>query len=187
MISIIIFTLGFLGAYLLIDSARNISVRSSDEIIGANIMREQIELIKNLRDTNWIQFNTWDSLKLVRDASEPDTTFGSGVLSGSGFYTINNRYDSLHPDMTISVKKISAFSLDQGSIIAEMQKSTSSIRLCIDNLGRYNHVCSPTDKKTNYASFIQIEPLMTKNTSTNTPIKVIDAYKVTASFMSINR
>ena len=97
MVSIVIFTVGFLGAYLLIESANNVSARSRDEIIGGNLMREQIELLKNLRDTNWITYRNWNSIEGAKDASETDTTFGSG------YYTIENNFTT---SKTITLKKL---------------------------------------------------------------------------------
>jgi hypothetical protein len=51
-----------LSAYLLIYASITSSIKSKNEIVAANLCREQIELIKNLRDTNWLQMKTWDKL-----------------------------------------------------------------------------------------------------------------------------
>lgn len=87
MVGIVIFTVGFLGAYLLVNSANDASLRSRDKLIGANLMREQIELIKNLRDTNWLQFRVWDSLQLAIDPVIPIPTFEDNT-----YYTIENNF-----------------------------------------------------------------------------------------------
>lgn len=181
MVGIIVFTLGFLGAYLLVDSAGGASIRSRDEIIGANIMREQIELIKNLRDSNWIQFRTWNSTELAKPIIETDTTF-----QADSYYTIMNNFTSTK---TIELKRLADISSDKWMIINDMQRATpaSQIRLCIDSLGRYVHDCTGTNRKTNYASFLQIEPLKTKNTITNTQISVDRAYKITVFFASLSK
>lgn len=179
MVGIVIFTLGFLGAYLLVNSASNASVRSRDEIIGANIMREQIELLKNLRDTNWIQFNSWNSIKLAKSPAEGDTT-----LYPNTFYTIANNFSG---SKKIHIEKLTGFSNNQNNIISEAQKVNSSIRLCIDSLGRYVHDCSGANTKTNYASFLSIEPLITNNTITNNTIPVDNAYKITVFFINLNK
>ncbi|MDD2891831.1 MAG: prepilin-type N-terminal cleavage/methylation domain-containing protein [Candidatus Gracilibacteria bacterium] len=179
MVGILIFTLGFLGAYLLVNSANNTAIRSKDEIIAANIMREQIELLKNLRDTNWIQFRSWDSIDLAKPLTEIDT-----VLQPNTFYTIGNNFSL---NKKIYLKKLINFSNNKEAIVSEFQKTNSSIRLCIDTLGRYTYNCTQTDQKTNYASFLQIEPLVTKNTLTNTLISVEKSYKVTVFFASLNK
>lgn len=180
MVGIVVFTLGFLGAYMLVESASNASLRSRDEIIGANIMREQIELLKNLRDTNWIQFKSWDSIKLARSSGELDDTF----LSGS-YYTIANDFAV---GKTTQVKKLSGISLSQADITADFNSTSPApqTRLCIDSLGRYTHNCAG-NQKTNYASFLQIQPLITKNTSTHIAIPVERAYKVTVFFASFTK
>lgn len=180
MVGIVIFTLGFLGAYLLVNSASDASTRSRDEIIGANIMREQIELLKNLRDTNWIQFRSWNSIELSKSTSEADTVF----LTGS-YYTIQNDFT---PSKTIHTAKLaSGFSTNKSAVLAAFQATPSTIRLCTDTLGRYTHDCTGANQKTNYASFLYIEPLVTKNISTNTLISVDRAYKVTVFFVSFHK
>lgn len=179
MVGIVVFTLGFLWAYLLVDSASNASIRSRDEIIGANIMREQIELIKNLRDTNWAQFRSWNSIELAKSPTEL-----SKILQVNNFYIINNNFNT---NKLIHIKKLSGISLAKDIITQEFQKNNSSIRLCIDNLGRYTYDCANGNKKTNFASFIFVEPLITNNTQTDTSIPVERGYKVEVFFVSFNK
>lgn len=179
MVGIVVFTLGFLGAYLLVESANSASIRSRDEIIGANIMREQIELLKNLRDTNWIQFRSWNSIELAKLSTEPDETLQPNV-----FYTIVNNFSG---EKTHRIEKLTVFSNEKNAIIEKFQETNSPIRLCIDALGRYTHDCTGTNTRTSYASFLQIQPLVTKNTSTNTLITVERSYKVTVFFASFNK
>ncbi len=179
MVGIIVFTLGFLGAYLLVDSASNASIRSRDEIIGANIMREQIELLKNLRDTNWAQFRSWNSIELAKSPTELSKT-----LQANNYYTVTNNFSG---NKLIHIEKLSGLSLSQTVITQEFQKTNSPIRLCIDTLGRYSHNCANGNEKTNFASFILIEPLITKNTQTNTSIPVERGYKVEVFFVSFNK
>ena len=164
---------------MLVESASSASIRSRDEIIGANIMREQIELIKNLRDTNWIQFRDWNSTTLATSGS-PGAIFQTGT-----YYTIANDFSS--STNKISTNKLSGISIDQNNITSQFNALNSSIRLCIDGHGRYVHDCSGTNKKTNYASFLKIEPLVTKDTSTNTPIIVDKAHKIIVYFVSYTK
>jgi hypothetical protein len=161
---------------MLVESANTASIRSRDEIIGANIMREQIELLKNLRDTNWLQFQSWDSIKLATGNAEK--------LNPGNFYTIVNDFSA---GKTIQIEKLNGFTTDSPKIIAEFQKTPASIRLCIDSLSRYTHDCTGTNKKTNYGSFLHIEPLVTKNSTTTTDIPVDRAYKATVYFVSFNK
>lgn len=179
MVGIVVFTLGFLGAYLLVDSASSASIRARDEVIGANIMREQIELLKNLRDTNWIQFRSWSSIELAKPAIETENT-----LQPDSYYIIANDFNA---GKSIHIEKLSGMSLSRETIAEEFQKNAPSIRLCTDTLGRYVHDCTGMVNKTNYASFLRIEPLVTENTVTNTAIPVAGGYKVTAFFANFNK
>ena len=177
MVAIVIFTLGFLGAYLLVDSANNISIRSRDEIIGSNLMREQVELLKNLRDTNWITFRKWNSIETAKDPSTSDTTFGSG------YYTIENDFQV---GKSIKIKKLGGFSENKDTILSAFNASDSPIRVCIDPLGRYTHSCQNTDQKTSFASFFEVTPLTTKDTTGST-IAVDNAYQITPFFVSTDK
>lgn len=181
MVGIVIFTIGFLGAYLLVNSANDVSLRSRDELIGANIMREQIELIKNLRDTNWIGFRTWDSLGLAMDPIVPVPT-----LEDNTYYIIENDFA---PSKWIQIKKLPAtFNTDKTTILDDMKSSSPFTRLCIDSLNRYTHSCvGDTTQKTPFASFFRVEPLVTRNTITNADITVANAHKIILYFISTDK
>lgn len=174
MVSIVIFTLGFLGAYLLVQSANDVSIRSKNEIIGANIMREQIELLKNLRDTNWIAYRKWNSIVGAKDTTETET------LLGNGFYSIENNFETAKP---ISLKKLNLASTDKGTIVGAINSGSPTIALCLDRENRYTHNCGSDTKKTAFASFFRVSPLITKDAA-NAEMRVQDAYKITAFFIS---
>lgn len=57
----------------------------------------------------------------------------------------------------------------------------------MDTLERYVHDCSNGNRNTQYASFLRIEPLITKNTLDNSSITVDRSYKVTVFFASFNK
>ena len=142
-------------------------------------MREQIELLKNLRDTNWIQFRSWDSIELAKSSVETEKK-----LQPNGFYVITNDFGA---GKFIHIENLPSLTLSKEAILQEFNKSNSSIRLCIDSLGRYTHDCTSGNIHTNFASFLQAEPLTTKNTLSNTPINVDRAYKITVFFVSFNK
>ncbi len=142
-------------------------------------MREQIELLKNLRDTNWIQFRAWDSIELAKSSVEIEKR-----LQSNNFYTITNDFGA---GKFIHIEHLPGITLSKEAILQEFNKTNSSIRLCIDSLGRYTHSCIDGSTITNFASFLQVEPLTTKNTLSNTPIDVDKAYKITVFFASFNK
>ena len=63
LIAIIVFALGLVAAYSLLQTATAVSMRSRDEIVGGNLLRERIELLKNVRDSNWMNLRNWNSLR----------------------------------------------------------------------------------------------------------------------------
>ncbi|MBP8017194.1 prepilin-type N-terminal cleavage/methylation domain-containing protein, partial [Candidatus Gracilibacteria bacterium] len=124
MVAIIIFTIGGLSAYLLVYSAINSSIRSKSEIIASNIARQQIELIKNIRDTNWLQFKTWNKL---------DNAGSLGETLTGGYYTIENNFNLTNPI------KITNISSDFDGSESKVLSSSSTVKLCLDNKDRYTH------------------------------------------------
>ena len=174
MIAIIIFTIWFLSAYLLIYSAINSSVRSKNEIIASNIAREQIELVKNIRDTNWLKNNDWDNI----DSYLPLWSW-TGNLSLNEYYMIENNYSWVTP---IKIEKLSSFDWSRGNVLW-----TAQVRLCIDDKWRYFHCRATWDRKTTFYSFLKINKLVTENSITHTPISVTWALKVESFVINTER
>ena len=85
MIAIFIFTLWLASVFMIISSAGNINNYNKDFIIASNLAREQVELIRNIRDTNYKKFQKWNMLR-------PESWNYTNVFSGStsGFYKIEN-------------------------------------------------------------------------------------------------
>lgn len=65
LIAILIFGLGLVSAYVLSSAAGSLSLRSKQEILATNLLREQLELFKNIRDTNFLALRDFDSLRGV--------------------------------------------------------------------------------------------------------------------------
>ncbi len=70
-----VFSIGLVGAYMMLERTNFLSISSQDEIIAYNLMRSDIEEIKNMRDTNWVALRAW-----------------SGSSDGSTFLTPPNKY-----------------------------------------------------------------------------------------------
>ena len=68
LIAILIFGLGLISAFVLSNTANSLSMRSKQEIIATNLLREQLELVKNIRDTNFLALRDFHSLRGVSPA-----------------------------------------------------------------------------------------------------------------------
>jgi prepilin-type N-terminal cleavage/methylation domain-containing protein len=68
LVAILIFGLGLISAFVLSNTASSLSMRSKQEIIATNLLREQLELVKNIRDTNFLALRDFHSLRGVSPA-----------------------------------------------------------------------------------------------------------------------
>lgn len=171
MVAILIFTIWILSAYLLVYNAINSSTYSKNEIIWANIAREQIELIKNIRDTNWLKFYKWDKI-------DNSLSTWSWSFSDLTYFTIENNYSN--KDFPIKINKLdSNFTPEKVEII-----NNPRLQLCLDDKNRYIH-CNWASSKIPFYSFVKITPLYTKKN--NIDLKVDDAYKIESVVASTER
>ena len=176
MVAITVFTIGFVSVYLLLGTGITLATQGRDEIIAANLLREQVELVKNLRDSNWIAYRTWDSIVESRDA----TTTGTGLAPG--YYTIESQYSDTRP---IILHRLDGFTGEKTKIIADRASLRPAIQVCRDSLGRYTHTCVASDK-TQFSSYIIVEPVSTGN-SMGASIPVPGAYRIRAVVADIER
>jgi len=59
MIAISIFTIGISAALLVIVSSLNVGTRAKNTIIASNLAEEGIEVVRSIRDRNWMVGNPW--------------------------------------------------------------------------------------------------------------------------------
>lgn len=185
LIAILIFGLGLISAFVLSSSANSLSLRSKQEIIATNLLREQLELLKNIRDTNFLALRDFDSLRGVNPACN-----GSDCKIEFGYAAIGTRYTpGLTPVVytknifTSPISTPSGNRAHQAMVVAEASKTlgTTSFRYCLDTFGRYRLDCDSTMKATPYYGFILIQPLKTQGSGTPEFI-VNSAFRVTAYF-----
>jgi prepilin-type N-terminal cleavage/methylation domain-containing protein len=100
LIAILIFSLGLIAAFTLISTATALSTRSKQEIIATNLLREQIEIIKNIRDTNFLALRNYNSLTGVNG---PCSSIPCLQIE-PGYWIVGPRYD---PSFVASANKLS--------------------------------------------------------------------------------
>lgn len=76
-IGMTIFSVSMTAILALLSSTIESSIASRQEIVASNILREQVELIKNIRNTNVRNFAEWD--KAIIDGS-PSTNLTGGIF-----------------------------------------------------------------------------------------------------------
>jgi prepilin-type N-terminal cleavage/methylation domain-containing protein len=178
MVSIVVFCVGIIAAYVLISSSISLSMAARDEIIASNLAREQIELVKNVRDSNWLRHEIWN--KITDYITSGDNVFETGV------YTIENNYSPLSP-FPISITKIDPTAFSSNTLTrTEIKANHASLALCLDTQKRtvYCHGDSSLIS-TRFSRFFIVEPIVTKNTNNNTNISVTGALRV-RSIVTVN-
>lgn len=173
MVWILIFTIWWLSAYLLVFSALNSSRHSKNEIISANLARESIELIRNNRNDNWLQILDWNKL---------DNAWSPWKYLTWGYYVIENNFSPILNSQIKITKLSNNFSEDYKYLINPTNPSDKT-QLCNDSQNRYTHDCSTGNKETKFYSYIKVEPLITK-TNKWTKIDLDDAYRIIANVIN---
>ncbi len=152
-IGMTIFAIGLSGIYALLQSTMWTAAYSRHEIVVANLLRERIELVKNLRDTNIRNFIPWDNL-LVESSSE--TSFFSWA-----FLIENNFSDSLvrinQDDWTLQKNTVRVKQIPT-PLPLELKEIWEQSKLSIDNKWRYVHD-ELSMIGTPYAAYVIISPI----------------------------
>ncbi len=153
-IGITIFAIGLSAIYALLQTTMWNAAYSRHEIVVANLLREQIELVKNVRDTNIRNFLPWDNAK-IESLGLIETSFSSGV------YIIENNFlyswTTIKPangnieTSPITIKKLAVFP----TLMADIWETT---KLSINSQGIYTHdALSLTGSP--YAAYIRLTPI----------------------------
>lgn len=125
---------------------------SRSEIIVSNLLREQIELVRNIRDSNIAKGAVWDVVPGIGNFQE--WTFLIENNFGKSEYEFNS---TVVWPVSITKKDISDVDdFAQDKIATKFEDS----KLCLDSQKRYTHDCTTTgNTETIYASYIRLIPM----------------------------
>ncbi len=186
-LAIVVFLLGIMAAFSLLQTATSVSMRSRDEIVGGNLLRERLELVKNVRDSNWLGGRRWDSLRSGVEAVSDDPSFcGAFGIPEScallpGYYAVENAFGA--PGAGVRIRRL-AFVPDRSRVVSEANGEVpAQIRLCLDSMGRYVHDCSSGNEKTPFYAYVKVSEVSARDASGN-PVAVSGALRVSAFFVS---
>lgn len=153
---IVIFLIGISSVYAVIRSTMNINMLNKDYIIASNLAREQVELVRNIRDTNFAKIQAYNVLK-------PETTDFSDTnrFKVWEYYKINNDFSPTATNFIQIEKK--GFAEWETSL-----SSNSDFKICLnsENLYDYCNNISWDKKKTPFYKYIKIEKVKDKSGST---------------------
>lgn len=153
LIAISVFMLGIMGAFSLSLNNLNTAKDNTQRVIAANLAREGLELVRNIRDSNW----------LAREASV-DSDSNTGALEiyewDHGFDDSNFRVDYLTGLMPFSAPAPA----DLASAIADEEA-----RLSLSN-GFYRHLDSPNGT---FSRAINLRAICLDKTDTLAPTETV--------------
>ena len=172
MIGVFIFTLWISAIYMVISSTSRINTYNKNQIIASNLAREQIELIRNIRDTNYARLQKWNML-------EPYTT---------NYNTTFNWWNDFYKLEIDSIANTDKILVSTGSEVLNFETKlkapntdTQKYRLCLNSENKYIYCIDtswnvvPDGKETPFYRYIEIKQLYTDLTETT---QVDNALKV---------
>ena len=131
MIAIFIFAMTMASIFMVINSTLSTNNLNKNQIIASNLAREQIEIIRNLRDNNYATFHKWNYI--------PNSSNDySKVLDYDKYYKVEN--DLSDPIYTFKIKEISSFAEWKNELKWKMQ----NYRLYLDSDNNYTYNSSWT-------------------------------------------
>lgn len=143
---IFVFSLWIASIYAIISSTLRINNYNENYIIASNLALEQVELVRNIRDSNYMEIKKFNQIN-------PWDNNYSNLFEIWKKYTIENDYSnsSVFP---IKVEDISAWFEEWVNSLNS--SSMQSYNLCLDDKNRYTFDCS-WNTKTKFYKYISIE------------------------------
>lgn len=153
MIWLFVFALWLTSIFMMLSGSITMSDYSRNLIIASNLANEQVELYKNIRDSNYKKVKNWRQVAPDEpwrsDAGNPNLLFEKGK-----FYKIENNY-SPSADFPISVEDTSPLlNIDDDSV--ELPAGIDDFLLCMDEIGRYTYDCSWDNTDTSFYRFLYL-------------------------------
>lgn len=166
---IFIFSMWIAWVYAIISSTLRINDLNKNYIIAVNLANEQIELVRNIRDTNYKKIQKYNMIN-------PSSKDYTNIFEFWKKYKIENNYSN-SATFPIQVTDITTW-FEQGKDKLN-SLSMKSYELCIDSLNRYTHDCSNSNnKKTKFYKFVSFEKVTYKELWLTK--EITDAYLVTS-------
>ncbi len=168
MVWIFVFSLWITSVFAIISSTMQINDYNKNHIIASNLAREQIELIRNIRDSNYKKIQKYNQIN-------PGSTDYNTVFETGNKYKIWNNYED-SSTFPIKVENITAWFQEwQENLIWAM----SNYNLCLDSENRYTYDCEWWNIPTKFYKHISIDNVEYKKEDWTTQ-HVDDAFIVTS-------
>ena len=136
MLAIFFLTVGIGGAFMVIQKTVGLSSVSVSRLVAANLAQEGIEIVRNIRDTNWLEGEDWDKdiggaieTTTYHEADYNDTALSLWVDPGTnlnydddGFYSYNSVTNPTKFKRKITISKDADADKLKVTVIVEWQE-----------------------------------------------------------------
>lgn len=146
LVGMTVFAIGLTGIFWLLSMTMSSAHFSRDEIVVSGLIREQFDLMHNLRDTNIRNFFAWDNYM----------TGTSTANMSSGIYIVENNFETSTLDVANKQVPITIKKIDE-PFPTKIEERFEKTQLFLDDQGRYTH--EVTASGTQYASYLIVSPL----------------------------
>lgn len=180
-VGIFIFSMWLSAIYISISSSINVNDYNKNHIIATNLAREWIELVKNLRDSNYQNMHNWNTIN-------PNLTSGfvnpANLIQTGSYYKISTNFATSALSFSVKMDKITDF----WEWLSMLNTKMKNYELCFDSSNRYIYWnCTLAGfKKSWFYRYVKFEQLKYENGSW-TDVIVKDAYKVISKVIWFHR
>ena len=151
MIAIFIFSMWMASIFMVINSSINVDILNKDYIIASNLAREQVEVIRSIRDDNYANHRKWNYIpNSLRNFSK--------VFEIWKYYKIENDYSSSEFPFIIKTDWNQIFTTDNKQDFLNWK--FDDYQLCVKkDINTYSYICDSNDINIKFYKYIQIEEL----------------------------
>lgn len=147
-----IFAIWLTGIYLLLGSSIMNYSYSRSEIIVTGLLREQGELVRNIRENNILLYTSWDNAKITP----------SGTGFASWVYIVENNFSESwvtinQSHWTIQTSGVVLQSIDTTTGFSTLKEKFEKTQLFLDSNSRYTH--TRTSTWTTFSSYSILSPI----------------------------
>ncbi len=149
LVGIFIFLMWLVSIYAIITSTLKLNSYNRDYIVASNLSREQIELVRNIRDTNFAKIQNYKILN-------PNLAYStSNIFKTGSYYKIENDF-SPSASFPVKVEESANFIEDKNRLW-----ENTSYRLCLNSDSLYVYCNWDSSlKKTPFYKYIKIEEVL---------------------------
>ncbi len=173
MVWVLIFSIGLVSIFMIIASYIKLNDYNRNEIIASNLARENIELFRNIRDSNYKKVLKWNQVN-------PWTNNFNNIFKTWTYYKLENDFSAL-ANFPIKVEEITNFWEWKTELTWKMQ----DYKLCLDSKDRYTYSCITWNTKTYFYRYLKLDELKYMSWWVENIIE--NAYKIISKVIWYNR